>query len=127
MYPKTETRHSARRWAGVGASLAMMGAALLLATPAAYADSSANIEGARATFTSDGEVFRLYDTACDAHPVFLDYTFQGQRHRIDFSGGCNKSGTYDLSLPEGKTITYKACVNIQGGPDRCSGTSTDVT
>ncbi|MGH4024776.1 MAG: hypothetical protein ACRDRV_09340 [Pseudonocardiaceae bacterium] len=100
---------------------------MLIATPAAYADSSANIGGAHASFKSKGEIFRLSDTACDSHPVFLDYTVLGSRHRVDFSGGCGKSATINLNVPENQTIKYKACVNIQGGPDRCSGTTTDRT
>ncbi len=124
MHPKT--RLSARL-ASTGASFMLAGATLLMATPAAHADSRASIEGARATFVSNGEVFRLYDTKCDSNPVFLDYTVQGKRHRIDYSGGCGTHGTYNLSLPENKRITYKACVNIRPGRDRCSGPTTDVT
>ena len=127
MHSSTGTRRSARGWARAGASFAAIGAALLIATPAAYADSSANIGGAHATFKSKGEIFRLSDTACDSHPVFLDYTVLGSRHRVDFSGGCGKSSTINLNIPENQTIKYKACVNVQGGPDRCSGTTTDRT
>src|SRR5689334_21471797 len=46
---------------GATAALALAGAAFT--APAAYADSSAKTTGARATFTSEGEVFRLYDTS----------------------------------------------------------------
>lgn len=128
MRPKAKTLLSTRQWAITGSSFMLAGAALLMATPAAYADSRANIEGARATFESSGGVFRLYDTKCDSHPVFLDYTINGKRHRIDYSGGCNNHGTYDtLNLPKGKRITYKACVNINNGFDKCSGEADDVT
>ena len=115
------------RLASIGTSFVLAGAALLMATPAALANGSANIDGARATFTSDGEVFRLYDTKCDAHPVYLQYTYQGSTRTMHFSGGCGKSATFDLDFPENQFITYRACVNIQNLPDRCSGWTSDVT
>ncbi len=128
MIHKGKTRLSAQRWAGSASAFLLAGAALLLAAPAAYANSAANIDGARATFQSGtGGVFQLFDTKCDSHPVFLDYTVEGRRSRIDFSGGCGKSGTYNLRLPRGKHVTYKACVNIQHGFDRCSGKSDDIS
>jgi hypothetical protein len=109
---------------GATAALAMAGAAFT--APAAYADSSAKTTGARATFTSDGEIFRLYDTSCDGNPVYLVYKISGgSENRIDFSGGCDKSGEYNKSYAENTRVEYKACVNIDLAPDRCSGWSTD--
>lgn len=97
-----------------------------LAAPAAYADSSAAISGATATFTSYGEVFRLYDTACDGNPVYLKYSVNnGSERRLDHSGGCNTHAVYNLSFAEGARISYQACVNIRPGFDRCSGLATD--
>lgn len=56
-------------------ALAIGGAALV--APAAQADSSAHVRGAKATFTSDftsdDEAFRLYDTECDGSPAYLEY------------------------------------------------------
>jgi hypothetical protein len=128
MRPKSPARLSSRRWATTGVSFLVAGTALLMATPAAYANTTANIEGARATFeSSNGGVFRLYDTQCDSDPVFLDYTFQGHRHRLDYSGGCGTHATYNLHLPPGKKITYKACVNRDARPDKCSGQTDDLT
>lgn len=80
MRTRTENRRTGRGWARAGASFGAIGAA-------------------HATFKSKGEIFRLSDTACDSHPVFLDYTVLGSRHRVDFSGGCGKSATIKPEHP----------------------------
>lgn len=109
---------------GATAALALAGAAFT--APAAYADSSAKITGAKATFTSDGEIFRLYDTSCDGNPVYLRYKINGgSENRIDYSGGCDTHGSYNKSYDEGDEVEYRACVNIAAGIDKCSGWSTD--
>lgn len=110
---------------GAAAALALAGAAFT--APAAYADSSANTTaGAKATFTSDGEVFKLYDTKCDGNPVYLVYKISGgSENRIDYSGGCGTHGEYNKSYAENTRVEYKACVNIDNGFDKCSGWSTD--
>lgn len=109
-----------------GATLALAVAGAAFAAPAAYADSSAKITGAKATFTSHAEIFRLYDTSCDGNPVYLRYKINGgSENRIDFSGGCNKNGEYNKSYAEGAKVEYKACVDIRPGIDKCSGWSTD--
>ena len=106
-------------------ALAIGGAAL--AAPAANADSSANTSaGARATFTSDGEIFKLYDNKCDGYSVYLVYKLRGgSENRIEFSGGCNKNGEYNKEVSEGSKVEYKACVNVNNAPDKCSAWSTD--
>ncbi len=109
---------------GATAALAMAGAAFT--APAAYADSTASITGAKGTFTSYGEVFKLYDTSCDGNPVYLRYKINGgSENRINYSGGCGTHGTYNKSYAEGARVEYKACVNIELSVDRCSGWSTD--
>jgi hypothetical protein len=110
---------------GATAALALAGAAFT--ATAAYADSSANTTaGAKATFTSSGEIFRLYDTNCDGNPVYLVYKVSGgSENRIDYSGGCDTHGEYNKSYAENTRIDYKACVNINNLPDKCSGWSTD--
>lgn len=111
----------------IGMATALAVGGVLFAAPAASADSSATIQGARATFTSYGEVFRLYDTQCDSNPVYLVYKVNGgAEHRLDYSGGCGTHATYNLSFGEGVRITYKACVNIRPGFDRCSGWTSDI-
>jgi hypothetical protein len=111
----------------LGASLALAVGGAMLAMPAAHADSSASITGAKGTFTSSGEIFRLYDTSCDGNPVYLVYKINnGAENRHDFSGGCNKSAEYNKSYSEGARIDYKVCVDIRPGIDRCSGWSTDT-
>lgn len=109
---------------GATAALALAGAAFT--APAAFADSTANTTGAKATFTSDGEIFRLYDTSCDGNPVYIIYKISNSsENRIDYSGGCDTNGSYNKSYAENTRVDYKACVNINNLPDRCSGWSTD--
>ena len=110
---------------GAVAAMAVVGAAFT--TAAASADSSANTTaGAKATFTSSGEIFRLYDTKCDGNPVYLVYKINGgSENRIDYSGGCDTNGEYNKSYAENTRVEYKACVNINNLPDKCSGWSTD--
>ena len=106
-------------------ALALGGAALI--APAAQADSSASVPGGRATFNSDREIFRVYDTVCDANPVYLVLKFPGgSENRLDFSGGCDKSATYDKEFKEGSSVKYKVCVNVRGGLDKCSGWTNDI-
>jgi hypothetical protein len=106
-------------------ALAFGGAALV--APAAQADSSANTSaGAKATFKSDGEIFTLHDTKCDSYTVYLVYKLRGgDEQRIEFSGGCNKSGEYNKDFREDSKVEYKACVNVNNGSDKCSAWSTD--
>ncbi|MEV6714601.1 hypothetical protein AB0M48_21500 [Lentzea sp. NPDC051208] len=106
-------------------ALAFGGAAAI--APAAHADSSAKTSaGARATFTSSDEVFKLYDEKCDGYSVYLVYKLRGgSEQRIEFSGGCNKSGKYDKNFSEGSKVEYKACVNVNNARDKCSAWSTD--
>jgi hypothetical protein len=105
-------------------ALALGGAALV--APAAQASSSASITGAKATFDPNGEVFVLYDTKCDDDPVYLRYSLRGgSENRMNFSGGCGKSATYDKEFKEGSRVDYRVCVDIRGGVDKCSGWTTD--
>ncbi|MFC4852381.1 hypothetical protein [Actinophytocola glycyrrhizae] len=109
-----------------GAALALAIGGAAFTAPAAHADSSAKETGVKATFTSHGEIFRLYDTSCDGNPVYLVYKINGgSENRHDFSGGCNNSAEYNKSYSEGALVEYKACVNIRLGIDRCSGWSDD--
>ena len=115
-----------KRWAFTGTAIAALFGASLLNGPMAAADSSASISGARATFTSHGEVFKLYDTSCDGNPVYLRYKINGgSENRLDYSGGCDTHASYNLSFAEGARVEYRACVDIRPGVDRCSGWSSD--
>jgi hypothetical protein len=109
-----------------GVAIAVAASGVLLAAPTASASGTATIEGAQATFQSHGDVFRLYDTRCDGNPVYLVYKVAGSEHRLDNSGGCGSHSTYNLSFPNGKGISYKACVDKNAWPDKCSGWTDDV-
>lgn len=100
-------------------ALALGGAASVV--PAAHADSSAQVRGAKATFTSNGDVFRLYDTACDGSPVYLEYRLgSGSVKRRTFTAGCDKSIKWAMDFTEGTLVNYRACVDLTAGIDRCS-------
>lgn len=116
-----------KRWAFTGTAVAALFGASLINGPSALADSSASTTGARATFTSYGEVFKLYDTSCDGNPVYLRYKVNGGgENRLNHSGGCDTNASYNLSFSEGAKVEYRACVDIRPGIDRCSGWASDV-
>ncbi len=108
----------------LGALALAFGGAVMVA-PAAQADSSAQVRGAKATFisdfASDDEAFRLHDTACDGSPVYLQYRLgSGSVRTRTFPAGCNKSITWRMDFPEGALVNYRACVDLTAGIDRCS-------
>ena len=81
--------------------------------------------GAKVTFDSATNKFVLYDTKCDAHPVYANYRIKdGGDQRHDYQGGCGNSTSWTIS-GEGGQIKYRACVNVQRGFDKCSGWKTD--
>ncbi|WP_037305214.1 hypothetical protein [Amycolatopsis orientalis] len=105
----------------------LLGAGALIGTAApAFADNSARITGALAVFTPGGDVFRLYDTACDGDPVYLKYWIHGRETRHDHSGGCGTHATYNLNLNRGVRVEFQACRNVRFAPDSCSGKATAI-
>lgn len=98
-----------------------------LIAPAAHADSSASVPGAKATFTSSPAAFRVYDTACDGNSVYLVYRIGGRERRLDLSIGCDESVSLGLLIAKGTRIDYKVCVSIKAVPDECSVWTTDRT
>ena len=107
-------------------ALAIGGAALV--APAAQANSTVSVPGARAYFTSDGEIFRLYDTKCDNETVYLQYRVNGGPvDREDFPGGCSSTrhATYNKDFSEGAEVRYRVCTNPSHAADRCSVWRTD--
>lgn len=115
--------HMRSRLALCMASVPLAVAAIFITAPTASADGAASFPGARVTFVSNNEVFRLYDTACDGHAVRLEFKLGNdptilRRHHSD---GCNTSHTWDESFTEGKRVSYRACVNSVG----CGGWTDD--
>jgi hypothetical protein len=115
------------RAAVAAATAAVLGALLVWAQPSS-ADSQVRIEGASASFQSHGEKFRLWDTGCDGHAVYVLYQRAGgDERRITFNAGCRLMGFYDRDFDELQDIYYKVCVDIPFWPDRCSREVRDQT
>jgi hypothetical protein len=112
------------------AGLTVMGAS------AAQADSSRCTSDSgcagRATFTSYGEVFHVYDQLADGHSAVALYWLPDGSgpHMIWNSGGNGTSVTANLEFAEGSWVTYRVCLG-EGGPKQvllntCGPTITDV-
>ena len=107
----------------------------LTGASAAAADSSrCTVDSAcagRATFTSLGEVFHVFDQVADGHSaVALYWLPDGSGPTMIWnSNGNGTSVTADLELPEGSWLTYRVCLG-EGGPktvmlETCSAPITD--
>ncbi|HEV2781476.1 MAG TPA: hypothetical protein VGX25_19005 [Actinophytocola sp.] len=102
---------------------------------AAAADSSRCTADAgcagRATFTSYGEVFTVFDQLADGHSAVALYWLPDGSgpHLIWNSNGNGTSVTANLEFPEGAWVTYRVCLG-EGGPKEvllstCGATITD--
>jgi hypothetical protein len=111
-----------RLLAGMGLAAALAAATVTPASAAPGYEMGVPGGGAVLNWWPDGEIFRIYDTACDNHAVYFKWNpLNGSGiQRFDFRGGCNRSATLDLDLPEGGNIYMMVCVNIQLYEDRCS-------
>lgn len=111
-------------------------AALTLAGASpAEADSSRCTAGSgcagRATFTSLGEIFHVFDQLADGHSAAVLYWLPDGSgpHLIWNSSGNGTDVTANLELAEGSWITYRVCLG-EGGPKQvltatCGATITD--
>lgn len=108
---------------------------VLTGASAAAADSSRCTAGSgcagRATFTSYGEVFTVYDQLADGHSAVALYWLPDGSgpHLIWNSNGNGTSVTANLEFPEGAWVTYRVCLG-EGGPKQvltatCGATITD--
>jgi len=96
-------------------------AALAFTAPAASASGQVVSPdgGATLNYFSSVNQFTLRDSRCDAHSVYANYRLNGgATQRVDHSGGCNTERSWTVSGTG--TIQYRACTNIQAGPDQCS-------
>jgi hypothetical protein len=114
---------------------AITGALTLAGASAASADSERCTAGSgcagRATFTSYGEVFRVYDQNADGHSAVALYWLPDGSgpHMVWNSTGNGTEVTANLEFPEGAWVTYRVCLG-EGGPkevltDTCGATITD--
>jgi hypothetical protein len=86
--------------------------------------------GSRVTFTSYGEIFKVYDQVGDGHSAVAVYWLpDGSSHLIWNPNGNGTTVTVNLELPEGSWITYRACLGEYGTKTlvagSCGATITD--
>jgi hypothetical protein len=119
-YEGTESRR--RGIVATALAVAVLAGMLAFHAQPSFADSEVrNGDGASASFQSNDEKFRLWDTACDGRPVYLLYQLRtGAPQERHFNGGCRQMALYDLDFGEGQPIAYKACISIRFAPDDCS-------
>lgn len=85
----------------------------------------------RATFTSYGEVFTVYDQSADGHSAVALYWLPDGSgpHLIWNPNGNGTSVTANLEFPEGSWVTYRVCLGEYGLRDvltsTCGATITD--
>ena len=85
----------------------------------------------KATFTSYGEVFKVYDQAGDGHSAVALYWLPDGSgpHLIWNSGGNGTVVTANLEFAEGSWVTYRVCLGEYGPRDvlesTCGATITD--
>ncbi|WP_258725663.1 hypothetical protein [Cellulomonas sp. NS3] len=101
------------------------GALVTIGAQSASADSSSNVYGffpnrlGHATFTSDGEIFRVWDDESDSRSVSVAWQVNnGPTHFCDNSNGDNSVKTCDLAYAEGQRITWQVVVWSLGGPQQ---------
>ncbi|MEV8440796.1 hypothetical protein AB0425_25755 [Actinosynnema sp. NPDC051121] len=87
-------------------------------------DAVSQVTGSKATFISYGDKFRVCDTSWDGWNAYVDYQYV----RIDGSlqtgshfvtTGDGTCGTWDHNFGEGRTVNFRACVEIWPYPDIC--------
>jgi hypothetical protein len=114
---------------------AAAGLLTLAGASAAAADSSRCTSDSgcagRATFTSYGEVFKVYDQLADGHSAVALYWLPDGSgpHMIWNSTGNGTEVTANLEFAEGSWVTYRVCLG-EGGPkevllNTCGATITD--
>ncbi len=102
----------------VGAAIATL---TFASASAAAADSSrCTVDAAcagRATFTSLGEIFHVFDQQADGHSAVVLYWLpDGSGPTMLWNSSGNGSDvSFNLELPEGSWITYRVCLG-EGGP-----------
>ncbi|MER5640301.1 hypothetical protein ABT095_25565 [Kitasatospora sp. NPDC002227] len=114
---------SIRQAGGKFAAVALIGGAVLGASPAFAANHDSSVTGSTAwSHGANGQV-AVKDTAADSHSVYVRYyrlhTNGEQRLNNHGGSGTTLSSANDTAHPVSQ---IKACVDIQFGSDRCDGT-----
>ncbi|WP_406070449.1 hypothetical protein [Micromonospora sp. NBC_01638] len=95
-------------------------------TAQAGTDRVATGPGAKVTFTSYGDSFKVCDTETDGLTVYNEYKYIRKdgtvQHDYEYNGlGNGTCATYDHNFGEGRSVTFRACADLPGPlPDPCS-------
>ena len=108
---------------------AAAGAVVLGTAGSAYAGTDATAYAnsfAKVSFVSYGDKFVVCDTATDGMQVYNEYRYiridgtvqEGIEYNNLGNGSCV---TYDHNFGEGRSVTFRACVDVPWVLDTCSG------
>lgn len=95
-------------------------------------DRVATAPGAKVTFTSYGDSFKVCDTETDGFNVYNEYKYirkDGTVQRdLEYNGlGSGTCATYDHNFGEGRSVTFRACQDLPGIiPDACGSWAVGV-
>ncbi|HEY3001621.1 MAG TPA: hypothetical protein VGJ44_04670 [Kribbellaceae bacterium] len=106
---------------GIAAVLLTVCTASNAAADGTRCTSDANCAG-KVTFTSYGEVFKIYDQSADGHSAVGVYWLpDGSSHVMWNPNGNGSVVTVNLELAEGSWVTYRACLGEYGTKTLVSG------
>lgn len=104
------------------ATVAALAAAITVgASTPAWASNNSSTDGASAEYLTGNNEFRVCDTAADGHAVYVDWQANGQSGRFQHNlgnGNCRNSGRI-AAISDGGSVRFRACENINNGPDDC--------
>lgn len=98
-------------------------------TTSAFAGTNvtANIkDSAKATFYHAGDYFKLCDTSSDGGDPYVEFRYTSasgnqKNGRHDWDGGSGTcSGKFAHDFAEGRSVLFRACLNMPVIPDPCS-------
>lgn len=123
--------------AGVAVSTAVVASMALVSPASATGQASVyykQVEAGRVNFFLRGNgpgyfIFRVSDTACDAHSVYAQYQRAGASRQTikSYAGGCRTHSDYYRHFTTGQTIKYRVCVSRPVITDVCGNWKWDTT
>jgi len=108
--------------------VATSGAVVLGTAGAAQAgtDAVSQASGAKVTFVSYGDKFKVCDTSWDGMQVYNEYKYVRKDGTVQHDEEYNNLGdgtcvTYDHDFGEGRSVTFRACIDFPAVvPDLCA-------
>jgi hypothetical protein len=104
--------------------------AIVIGYGPAFADTNgplATTGGSSAQWFHSGDYFRICDTRSDGDAVYVKFSYSGSGGDIilRWSGGSGTCTNRTYNITEGRTVTYRSCVD-DFPPDTCSSPKTGV-